>query len=107
MQKHVAGVGAGESVLASPPLLYWVASIAITGIITAATTGLAMRTMGIGPITATDTTDRGMPSLATVMGAPVGVIITGTVIVIDGGEWRRHCVQSAAKVCGTGCVFTA
>jgi hypothetical protein len=61
-------------VRASPPLSSWAASIAITGIITAVTTGLAMRTMGTGPITAIDITDRGMPSQGTDIGAPIGGI---------------------------------
>jgi len=83
--KHVAG--AGGSVRALPPLSSWAASIAITGIITAATTGLAMRTMGIGPITVIDTTGRGTLSQDTDIGAPVGVITTiGTVIGIGGGK---------------------
>ena len=45
-----------------------------------------MRTMAIGRITGIDTTGRGMPSQDTDIGAPVGAIITGTVIGIDGGS---------------------
>jgi len=76
--KHGVGVGAGGSVRASPPPSSWAVSIAITGIITAATTDPAMRTM--------DTTARGTPLQDTDIGAPVGAIITGTVIGIGGGK---------------------